>query len=353
MSGPSQRMKGIALVAVALVALAAAPGVGGAPRDDTDRLQQRLDAGGGTLFLPKLAHGACYRTRGLWLSHDDTRISSNGACIVALGPGPVRLRSTDGDPIASDAIFFVNHSDKLAPTPARVTISGLRLVVPDAARMFGIEIYGHDVTVRNVAVTGSPIDDLYVGGRANGDGYASHVLITHCRLENGGRNVLSAVSFIDLRIENSTLVNASNAYRGTPKEGGNPSAGIDIEPNSRGELALDLRIAHNVIAHNGGPGILLALKPSSGNALNASRLAIVGNRIFDNGRSDHAVHGGIVVFGGEADGKGTVLVVGNHVNRNRGAALAGWQMTQTADVRANDLRGNELGRYRNVRLKRR
>ena len=346
-------MKGVAFIGAVVAALAFAPVVGGSPRDDTERLQQRLDSGGGTIYLPKLGGGACYRTRGLWVSHDNTRITSNGACIVAIGSGPVRLRSNDGDPIASDAIFFVNHSDKLAPAPAGVVIEGLKLVVPEAARMFGIEIYGHYVTVRHVTVTGSPVDDVYVGDRANGDGYASHVLITHCRLENGGRNVLSAVSFVHLRIEHSTLVNASSAYRGTPKEGGNPSAGIDIEPNSRGELVLDLRIAHNAIAHNGGPGVLLALNSSSGNPFDATRLTIVGNHIFDNGRSKGALPGGIVVFHGEADGKGTLLVAGNDVNRNSGYGITGWQMIQTAELRANDLRGNELGGLKNVKLKRR
>jgi len=346
-------VKGVAVAAIVLAALVVAPGVGGSPRDDTNALQRRLDSGGGTIFLRKLPNGACYRTRGLWVSHDDTRITPNGACIVAIGPGPVRLESTDGDPIPADAIFFVNHSNKLTPAPARIGISRLRLVVPAAARMYGIEIYGHVVTVRNVTITGSPIDDLYVGDRANGDGYASRIVITHCRLESGGRNVLSAVSFIDLRIDHSTLVNASNAYHGTPKEGGNPSAGIDIEPNSRGNLALDLRIAHNVIAHNGGPGILLALTSPSGKPLNADRLTIVGNRIFDNGRSDRAVHGGIVFFGGQADGRGTAVVSDNRITGNRGAAISGWQMTTTVEARRNDLRGNELGAYKDVKLKRR
>src|SRR5205085_8790150 len=99
-------MKALAVVVAAVAALALAPAVGGSPRDDTAWLQQRLDAGGGKVFLPKLAGGACYRTRGLWVSRDGTQITSNGACVVALGAGAVRLESQDGDPIAADAIFF-------------------------------------------------------------------------------------------------------------------------------------------------------------------------------------------------------------------------------------------------------
>src|SRR5436853_226703 len=123
----------------------------------------------------------------------------------------------------------------------------------------------------------------------NGGCYASRVRILHCHLVGGGRNVISAVSFIDLRIEDNTISGATNGYRPGPGEGGNPSAGIDVEPNSRGELALDLRIAHNTIADDAGPGILLALSSVSGLPLNANRIEIVGNHILRNGRGDKVV----------------------------------------------------------------
>src|SRR6266508_4393210 len=95
----------------------------GPNRDDTPWLQARLDRGGGTIFLPKLPDGKCYATRGLWVSHDDTTINSDGACVVSLGLGPVRLHSIDGDPIASSAVFFVNRSDPRRPAPVNVKIS--------------------------------------------------------------------------------------------------------------------------------------------------------------------------------------------------------------------------------------
>src|ERR687886_1432391 len=95
------------VVAAALAALVLAPSGAGDGRDDTAVLQARLDAGG-TVALPKLPNGQCYATRGLWVSRDDTTITSNGACITALGAGPARLHSIDGDPIESNAVFFVN-----------------------------------------------------------------------------------------------------------------------------------------------------------------------------------------------------------------------------------------------------
>jgi hypothetical protein len=350
-------MKFCALVVAAAIVAGAAAGGGASrgrvARDDTGWLQARLDAGDGRIFLPKLPNGACYATRGLWVSKDHTQIVSNGACIRSLGPGPVRLVSPDGDPVASDAVFFVNRSRQFDSTPIHVTIRGLKVVVPAAARAYGIAIYGHEVVVRNVTVSGSPIDDVYVGDRANGDGYASRVSILHCRLSGGGRNVVSAVSFIGLRIAGNRITGASNSYKPEPGGGGNPSAGIDIEPNSRGELALDLRIENNLIADNAGPGILVALNSSSGLSINADRMAIVGNRILRNGLGKGTEHGGIVFYGGQEDGRGRAVVARNVVRGNRGPGLAGWRMTLGVEARGNDLHGNEGGPSRGVKFVRR
>ena len=99
----------------------------------------RLDAvRNGTIFLPRLPNGECYATRGLWVSRDGTTITSDGACIVSLGLGPVRLHSTDGDPIAASAVFFVNRSKPTKPAPVHVTISNLRIVVPEGQSMYGV-----------------------------------------------------------------------------------------------------------------------------------------------------------------------------------------------------------------------
>src|SRR5438132_2724227 len=85
-------------VAFIAVLLATASSAGAAVRDDSDWLQAKLDAGG-SVFLPRLPDGQCYATRGLWVSRDDTSITSDGACIVALGPGPGRIRRGGGTPV--------------------------------------------------------------------------------------------------------------------------------------------------------------------------------------------------------------------------------------------------------------
>jgi Right handed beta helix region len=307
------------LAAVALVlgppaptgAATAAPG-----RDDTATLQAQLDAGG-TVFLPALPEGQCYATHGLWVSLDGTSITSDGACVVALGPGPVRLHSPDGDPIAADAVFFVNRSSESNAAPNGVTISGLRIVVPRSASMFGIEIYANDVTVENVRVEGSPIDALLVGGRANGEGYSSNVTIRDSSFAGGTRNVVSVTAVQGLTIENCLLTGAddTNYLPETGHAYGNPAAGIDVEPNSPGDPIVGVRITGNRIEGDAGPGILLALQPMPAVA---PSVEISGNRIVGNGlKTTPPVLGGIVAPAG-APG---VTIGSNVVGQNNGPDL--------------------------------
>src|ERR687888_931109 len=309
----------VVLATVALVLGPPAPtgGATAAPgRDDTATLQAKLDAGG-TVFLPALPDGQCYATRGLWVSLDGTSVVSNGACIVALGPGPVRLRSPDGDPIAADAVFFVNRSSGVNAAPHGVTISGLRLVVPRSASMFGIEIFATDVTVEDVTVEGSPIDSLLVGGRANGEGYSSNVSIRDSSFTGGTRNVVSVTAVQGLTIENCLLTGAddTNFLPETGHAYGNPAAGIDVEPNSPGDPIVGVRITGNRIEGNAGPGILLALQPAPAVA---PTIDISGNRITGNGlKTTPPVLGGIVAPAAQPG----VTIGSNVIGRNNGPDL--------------------------------
>jgi hypothetical protein len=332
------------LVVATLAALAVSPSGAGDGRDDTPALQARLDAGG-TIALPKLPNGQCYATRGLWVSRDDTTITSNGACITALGPGDVRLTSPDGDPIAANAVFFVNHSAPLDPTPVRVTIKGVRIVVPAGANMFGIGIFGHEVTVRGVTVTGSPIDDVTIGGRANGSGYAGRVTVTRSNLSGAMRNVISATGVIGLRIDRNHITGS----RDLPP--GQPAAGLDIEPDHRGAPTLDVSVSRNTIADNAGPGIIVSLDSNIGLPVIASRVDISDNKVLRNGRKTSPPQiAGIVLRGGQDRGGGRVVLTDNVVRGNRGPGVLGSNLHGAVVARGNDLRGNSGGPSRGVRF---
>jgi Right handed beta helix region len=309
----------VVLAAVALVLGPPAPtgGATAAPgRDDTATLQAQLDAGG-TVFLPALPDGQCYATHGLWVSLDGTSIVSNGACIVALGPGPVRLHSPDGDPISADAVFFVNRSSESNAAPNGVTISGLRIVVPRSASMFGIEIYANDVTVADVRVEEDPVDALLVGGRANGEGWSSNVTIRDSSFTGGTRNVVSVTAVQGLTIQNCLLTGAddTNFLPETGHAYGNPAAGIDVEPNSPGDPITGVRITGNRIEGNSGPGILLALQPAPAVA---PSIEISGNTITGNGlKTTPPVLGGIVAPAGQPG----VTIGSNVIGQNNGPDL--------------------------------
>ena len=311
---------------------------GGAARDDTGWLQARLDAGGGTMFLPKLPNGACYATRGLWVSHDDTTITSDGACIVALGWGEVRLRSIDGDPIGASALFFINRSGPTKPAPVRITISNLRLIVPASVSMYGIAVAGHQISLSHLDISGSPKDDILIGGRANGNGYVGDVAVLDSTLSGAERNAISAFGVIDLRIEGNTV----QGVRDSPP--GQPAAGIDVEPDERSQPTLGVRIVRNTIQDNAGPGLLLELESNSGPSVYASDLEVTGNTIVRNARKrTPPKRAGIVIAGGQDDGTGTLLLKQNVVRDNGGPGILTTRLRLVVQASGNDLGGNEDG----------
>jgi hypothetical protein len=312
------------------------PPLKGPVRDDTAWLQGRLDRAGRTIFLPKLPNGECYATRGLWVSRDGTTITSDGACIVSLGLGPVRLHSIDGDPIAASAVFFVNRSTPSKPAPVHVTISNLRIVVPEGQSMYGVALFGHEITLSHLDIGGSPKDDITISGRGNGNQYAGSISILDSTLSGAGRNAISATAVIGLRIERNTII----GVRDSPP--GQPAAGIDVEPDDRGEPALDVRIVGNTIADNAGPGILLELESNDGPAVVATALEISGNTILRNSaKRTPPKRGGIVLAGGQDGGQGTLVLKDNVIRGNGGPGILKSRLRLLVDATGNDVSGNE------------
>ena len=304
--------------------------------DDTAWLQARLDRGGGTIFLPKLPGGACYQTRGLWVSHDDTTIDSDGACIISLGLGAVRLRSADGDPIAASAVFYVNRLGPKRAAPVNVTIRNLRIVVPDGQSMFGIAVFGHRVTLSRLDIGGAPKDDVTIAGRANGNAFAADVAVLDSVLSGAARNAISATSVIGLRIERNTI----QGVRDAPP--GQPAAGIDLEPDARDLPALDVHIVGNTIQDNAGPGILLELEPNEGPAVIATGIEIRGNTVVRNAlEPSPPKRAGIVLAGGQDGGAGTLVLRDNVIRKNGGAGILQTHFRMQLDSGGNDIAEND------------
>jgi Right handed beta helix region len=307
-----------------------------AVRDDTGWLQARLDRAGGTIFLPKLPNGECYETRGLWVSHDETTITSDGACIVSLGLGPVRLHSIDGDPIAASAVFFVNRSTAKKAAPVGVKISGLQIVVPAGQSMYGVAIFGHQITLSKLDIGGSPKDDVTISGRGNGNSYAGDISILDSTFGGATRNAISATAVIGLRIERNTIIGVRDAPPGQP------AAGIDVEPDDRGQPALDVHIVGNTIQDNAGPGIMFELEPNDGPAVVATALEIRGNTILRNSaKRTPPKRGGIVLAGGQDGGQGTLVLKDNVIRGNGGPGILKSRLRLLLDSAGNDVSGNE------------
>ncbi len=314
------------------------PPSSGTARDDTAWLQAQLDRGPGTIFLPRLPGGQCYATRGLWVSNDDTTITSDGACIASLGLGPIRQRSPDGDPIAASAVFYISRSKATKPAPVRVRVSNLRIVVPDGQSMYGVAVIGHEVTLDHLDVDGAPKDDITISSRANGNGFAGRVSVLSSTLSGASRNGLSATAVISLRVEGNTI----QGVRDRPP--GQPAAGIDVEPDDRSQPALDVQIVGNTIRDNAGPGILLELEHNEGPAVLADALRISGNAVVRNAaKRTPPKRAGIVLAGGQDGGAGTLVLRDNEVRSNGGPGLLGSRLILVVQAGGNVVEGNESG----------
>src|SRR5262245_11008983 len=266
MRAPMRGRRFVAAVAAGAFAVIGAP-AGGAVRDDTDALQARLDAGG-ALFLPRLPGGECYATRGLWVSRDDTTITSDGACIVALGLGRQQVAPRAKRPHYADAVFVISHSDVRKPLPARVAISGLRIVVPRAKRMYGIVEEGHKVTLSGLTIEGAPVSGVRMG---DAGGVTERNMIADTVVTGAQRDGIDVYGPIDVRVDHSTVLRSGRS-------------GIHIHAADRGQPVLDTHVTENTVADNGGAGIFVDLDPATRAPLFAHGIEVAGNRVLRNAR---------------------------------------------------------------------
>src|SRR5207302_11267453 len=136
---------------------------------DATAWHEASTAARGDAGLPKAATGQCNATRGLSVSRDDTSITSAAACIGALGPSylpnPLSPR-----PLRANAVFSLDHSNVYKSLPARVTVSGVHIIVPAATKMDGVSVFGGEVSLDHITVAGAPVNDVLIGAARLGSG---------------------------------------------------------------------------------------------------------------------------------------------------------------------------------------
>src|SRR5207249_10560584 len=187
-------------------------------------------------------------------------------------------------------------------------------------------------------IGGSPKDDVTISGRANGNSYAGRISILDCTLSGAARNAISATAVIGLRIERNTI----QTVRDSPP--GQPAAGIDVEPDDRGQPALDVHIIGNTIQDNAGPGIMLELESNQGNAAIATGLEITGNTIVRNSRKrTPPKRAGVVLAGGQDGGQGVLVLKDNVIRDNGGPGILSSRLRLLVQASGNDVAGNEAG----------
>jgi hypothetical protein len=204
--------------------------------------------------------------------------------------------------------------------------------------MYGVAVNGHLVTLSHLDVGGAPKDDISLSGRANGNSFAGGISILDCRLSGAARNAISATAVIGLRIERNTITGVRDAPPGQP------AAGIDVEPDDRGQPALDVQIVGNTISGNAGPGIMLELESNDGPTVVATQLEIVGNTIASNAlKRSPPKRAGIVLAGGQDGGQGVLVLRDNIIRGNGGPGILGSCLRLQVQASNNDLAGNEAG----------
>lgn len=105
-------------------------------------------------------------------------------------------------------------------------------------------------------------------------------MIRALKLLEAERNGVSITSAQNVRIDHDTIAGAGGRRRR-----GIPGDGIDVEPNTRADPIVALRIEHDRIVGNLREGIALRLKPRGRPSLRASAISITHDELLANAQS--------------------------------------------------------------------
>jgi hypothetical protein len=275
--------------------------VGNGAADDTDAIQAAVDAlpPGGTLRFPPLVYRIA-GDRGIRLK-DRIRLELGGATLVAANVDGARCR-----------LFLLQGTRDVLISGG--TLAGSRLGAPE----WGVGILAsdaEDLVIQGVTLRGFFTDGILITGNRG----CRRVTLRNVLSESNRRSALSVVAASGVRVEFGT-------FRGS--EGQSPEAGINVEPNTNGEVR-DVRIVGSTIVGNRGVG--LYVHRGLGRVVAG---AVVENALVrDNDQ-------GIV-----ADGVTDLVLQGNRVFAHAGPSRSGIALgaRTTGRVAGNRVEGNRRG----------
>lgn len=105
-----------------------------------------------------------------------------------------------------------------------------------------------NVIIRGITVTETGGDGLYLG--SHGSGYNKNVLVENMIFDGNYRQGMSVISADGLTIRHSKFLNTAGTA---------PQAGIDFEPNQRGQRISNCVIENSEFINNKGSGVEIAL----------------------------------------------------------------------------------------------
>ena len=221
--------------------------------DSTKCLQAAIDSGVKTLTVPNM--GKPWIVHPIKLASDQEIVFADGVVVEAI---------RGGFKGKNDCLLSARSQKNIVLRGTNATLRMHKKDYQDASRYIRAE-WRHTVSFHsceNVKVIGLMLkssggDGVYIGDCRSPVNYCKDVVIKDCTIDDNHRQGISVISVVNLLIENCVITNT----KGTA-----PQAGIDFEPNSKGERLFNITVRNCVFKDNAGAGVILCAHPNQDSA---------------------------------------------------------------------------------------
>lgn len=217
--------------------------------DSTQVLQSAIDSGVKKLVIPNM--GKPWIVNPIRLESDQEIVLEPGAVIEAI---------KGGFKGKNDSLFTARGKKNIKIIGGKGSI--LRMHKKDyqdkeqytpAEWRMGIALYScENVTISGLAIMSSGGDGIYIGNGRTPMNYCKDIVIKDCVIDDHHRQGISVISVVNLLIENCVIKNT----KGTA-----PQAGIDFEPNAKGERLFGIVMKNCVFEDNAGGAVIICASP--------------------------------------------------------------------------------------------